>query len=298
MIKNNISVALATYNGSVYLEEQLFSIINQTHPATEIIIVDDFSTDNTIEIIKNFQLRYPFITLYINEENSGPIKSFKRAISNCNYDYVALSDQDDIWENNKLELCFQELNKIDKNNKPAIVFTNLKMINSDGHLMKSSFWEIQGYKPDNTNLCDILIGNIVTGCTIMMNERMKNEIALMPEDIIMHDYWMALIAFAIGDFKALNQTPIKYRVHGNSVTIKSKINILKRVEMFLAVFFDRKNIYLSENILQAEYFFEIYKLDLTKENTKKFNSFISLKNHNSLYRKFYVFYIKYLMFSK
>lgn len=294
---NNISVAMATYNGAKYLEEQLFSIINQTFLPQEIIIVDDFSTDRTVEIIERIKEKYPFITLYKNEANLGPIKTFKEAVLKCNYNYIALCDQDDIWEENKLELCFKELKDIDINNKPSLVFSDLKMIDTDGNLIGNSFWNVQGYNPVKTKLQSLLIGNVVTGCTIMMNEKMKKEIAKMPNDIIMHDYWLALIAFSIGNFKVINETPIRYRVHVNSVTLKSKITFIERVKLFLAVFFDKKNIYLLENIMQTEFFFRIYESELTSEKTILFNKFISLKKHNSLYRKFYVFNVKYLAFS-
>jgi glycosyltransferase involved in cell wall biosynthesis len=291
---NNISVAMATYNGAKYLEEQLFSVINQTFLPQEIIIVDDFSTDRTVEIIERIKEKYPFITLYKNEANLGPIKTFKEAVLKCNCNYIALCDQDDIWEENKLELCFKELVSVDINSKPSLVFSDLKMIDTEGNLIGKSFWNVQGYNPIRTKLQSLLIGNVVTGCTVMMNEKMKKEIAKMPNDIIMHDYWLALIAFSIGDFKVINETPIRYRVHENSVTLKSKITFIERVKLFLAVFFDKNNIYLSENIYQTECFFRVYESELTAEKTLLFNKFISLKKYNSLYRKFYVFNVKYL----
>lgn len=296
MIKHNISVALATYDGSIYLEEQLASIINQTYPPKEIIIVDDFSTDNTVAIINNFKKIYPSIFLYLNEENLGPIKTFKKAISKCSFDYVALSDQDDIWENNKLEICYQELISIDKVSRPSIVFSDLKIIDSDGNLIGSSFWKDQGYNTINIQFQNILIGNIVTGCTVMMNGSMKREIEKMPNNIIMHDYWMALIAFGIGDFKVMTQTPIRYRVHSNSVTIKSKKNIFNRVQSFLNIFTDFKNIYLSENIVQAEFFLIDYGTRLNEKNIKELKKFISLKKKSSFIKKIHIACLKYFHF--
>ena len=293
-MENDISVAMATYNGVKYIEEQLFSIINQTFPPKEIIIVDDCSTDNTVEIVRKIQKNHSSIILYNNEVNLGPINTFKVAIGKCNFNNVALSDQDDIWESNKLEICFQELKKINVKTRPCIVFTDLQMINSNGDLIGSSFWKIQGYNPSKIDLKHILIGNIVTGCTVMMNGCMKNEIAMMPNKVIMHDYWIALIAFGIGNYKAINQTPIRFRVHENNVTEKSKLNIFERIILFVNVFFDSENIYKTENILQAEIFFKYYEKSLNLENYKQLKRFIMLKNKNSLIKKLYVGSVKYL----
>jgi glycosyltransferase involved in cell wall biosynthesis len=293
---NNISVALATYNGSLYLEEQLLSIFNQTQLPKEVIIVDDLSTDNTIEIIEHFQKSYSFIHLFVNEKNVGPIKSFQKAISKSNYEYIALCDQDDIWDKNKLELCLCEIKKIQKGNSPTIVFTDLKMIDSTGNILRDSFWNVHRYRPTNFQFKELLIGNFVTGCTILMDKNMKNEISSMPDVIVMHDYWMALIVFGFGNYKALNCTTMRYRVHSNSVTNKSRIGILVRIRMFLSVFFDFDREYLSANILQAELFLKMYESKIDVKKVNQLNKLIKLKNKSSFMRKLYVAYLKYLSF--
>lgn len=292
-MESKISVAMATYNGADYLEEQLISIVNQSIIPDEIIIVDDFSKDSTVEMIDRIREKYSFIKLYRNEVNLGPIQTFKKAVSLCTNEYVALCDQDDIWEKNKLELCFNQLKSLG-NNKPSIVFSDLKMIDTKGNLINDSFWATQGYKPSKTNLKELLIGNIITGCTIMMNQKMKDEIARMPVGIIMHDYWIAIIAYSIGDYRIIADSLIKYRVHSTSVTVKSKITFIERVKLFLQVFWDYKKLYLNPNIIQTELFFNIYKNELSEGNSKLLEKFISLKKYNSLYRRLYVFRVKYL----
>jgi len=95
--KNTISVALCTYNGELYLREQLESILKQTFPPDEIIICDDGSTDTTIKILEEFR-RKSFIPVkvYYNKENLGVSKNFEKAISLCSGDIIFLSDQDDV----------------------------------------------------------------------------------------------------------------------------------------------------------------------------------------------------------
>lgn len=104
-----ISVVMCTYNGERFIREQLDSILRQTHPADEIIIQDDCSTDNTYNILCDYQKRYPFIHIYRNKENKGVNSNFFSAISKATSDYIAISDQDDIWEDYKLELQLQSI---------------------------------------------------------------------------------------------------------------------------------------------------------------------------------------------
>ena len=191
----DISVAIATYNGSKFLEEQLNSILNQTIVPREIIVVDDCSTDNTIQIIHKFQKKHTNIYLYVNDTNCGPIQTFKNAILKCNYDFISLCDQDDIWELNKLQRCYEELLIINVDNKPCMVFSDLKMIDVFGNEMEPSFWGVQGYNPRKFNLKQLLIGNIVTGCSIMIYRTVREGFSRMAVDnIMMRDHWIAVIA--------------------------------------------------------------------------------------------------------
>ena len=98
---SKISVCIATFNGEKYISSQLDSILNQVVPVHEIIISDDMSTDNTIEIIKN--CNNPIIKIFINKERLGVAKNFENAIKHANGDFIFLCDQDDIWLKNKTQ---------------------------------------------------------------------------------------------------------------------------------------------------------------------------------------------------
>src|SRR5574344_2136916 len=97
-----ISLALPTYNGEKYLREQLDSIFNQTMVPEEIVVVDDRSTDSTIQILEEYKQKYG-LKYYINEQNLGYNKNFEKAITLCQGDYIALCDQDDVWLPEKIE---------------------------------------------------------------------------------------------------------------------------------------------------------------------------------------------------
>src|SRR5688572_30528777 len=100
-----ISVAMCTYNGADFLSDQLESIIAQSRPPDEIVVCDDGSTDETQTLLKQFAAASPVhVTLHFNEKNLGSVKNFEKAINLCTGDVIALSDQDDVWYADKLQL--------------------------------------------------------------------------------------------------------------------------------------------------------------------------------------------------
>ena len=92
-----VSVVMATYNGEPYLKEQLDSIVAQTYPVHELIVQDDGSDDRTVEIARSYEQLYPFVHVYVNEKNLGFQENFRTAVLRATGDFIALSDQDDVW---------------------------------------------------------------------------------------------------------------------------------------------------------------------------------------------------------
>jgi glycosyltransferase involved in cell wall biosynthesis len=291
---SNVSVAMATYNGSKFITEQLMSILAQTIFPSEIIIVDDASTDDTVDLIRLLQIDYPVIQLYCNEQNLGPVGSFKKALIKSNAHYIALADQDDIWLPNKLELSITQLSKTENEHAPSMVYTDLEVINTDGTFRAASFWKLQGYRPNKVSFQDIVIGNVVTGCTILMNRAMLAEAVKMPHEVAMHDHWMALIAYGFGQVQAIDKTTMKYRVHESSVTNKSKTTFFQRVSLFSTAMFDNKRLYLKNNIIQANAYLNLYGHRLSETKVKELKAIASLKYRTSWYRKLYIGMVKYL----
>ena len=110
MTNKTVSIVMCTYNGERYLKEQLMSLLNQTYSPIEIIIQDDLSTDNTLEIIHDYQERYPgIIHLFQNSRRLGYNQNFLSAYQKANGYYIASADQDDIWETNKIEILVREI---------------------------------------------------------------------------------------------------------------------------------------------------------------------------------------------
>lgn len=220
-----LSVAMATYNGGQFIEEQINSIINQSLPPDEIIICDDGSTDNTVDIIHEIIEKYPGkIKLFINKNGLGPAMNFEKAIQLCQGDYIALSDQDDVWKKDKLELSLKKLIEIETkyHDIPILIHTDLEVVNQALETSSKSFWQLSGINPGILRKYSFAgVYNGITGCTTIFNQKTKQYIFPFPKNIIMHDSWIGLCVAKYGKIDYIEQTTILYRQHsGNAVGAK------------------------------------------------------------------------------
>jgi glycosyltransferase involved in cell wall biosynthesis len=207
MQKNNslVSIAMATYNGAKYIEEQLQSIIHQTHSNIEIIIVDDCSKDDTVKIVHKYQQQYPFIVLFVNEQNSGVTRTFEKAIKESKGLFIAISDQDDIWELNKIEILVNEIREHDA------VYSNSLLVDANGQSLNKSFSSIMNMKTYYSG-APFLLSNSVPGHTILMKQEFVKKILPFPQDMLF-DLWIGFCAAANNGIKFVDKTLVKYRQH-------------------------------------------------------------------------------------
>lgn len=228
-----ISVAMTTYNGEKYIEQQIDSILSQSIQDFELVICDDNSKDNTFNILKSYSKKYPRIRIFKNNENLGFRKNFEKVITQCNGEYIALSDQDDIWEKDHLELL---LNIIKDNN---VACGNSIMLYENNYI-KSRFTFLNEVDnlfiiPENKNL--MLYRLLCKGGTfaghdfLIKTSFLKETILPFPEEIAYHDYWISICAILFNSFAYTFKGISQYRQHGNNVTCKegwNAINSLKR----------------------------------------------------------------------
>ena len=130
-----IDIILATYNGEKYLKEQLDSILNQTYTNFRLLISDDCSQDSTKEILKEYEEKDNRIKVFFQEKNLGYVKNFEFLLTKVEGSIYALSDQDDIWNKDKVEKSYNKL----KEEHADLVFTDLEMIDEEGKTIKDSF---------------------------------------------------------------------------------------------------------------------------------------------------------------
>lgn len=212
-----ISVALATYNGATYLDEQLQSIAAQTRCPDELVVCDDGSTDDTVAIVRRFAAAAPFdVRLEIGGQNLGAAGNFSRAVASCRGDVIALCDQDDVWLPHKLARLEQAL---DEDPRVAFVFSDAALIDADSRPLGRRLWETLGFRrkwqrqiagPRGVEL--LVKRNLVTGATMAFRAAYRDM--LLPIDgRWIHDAWFALLMAAVAPCRAIAEPLIQYRQH-------------------------------------------------------------------------------------
>lgn len=213
-----IDIILATYNGEKYLKEQLDSILNQTYTNFRLLISDDCSQDSTKEILKEYEKKDNRIKVFFQEKNLGYVKNFEFLLTKVESSIYALSDQDDIWNKDKVEKSYNRL----KEENADLVFTDLEMIDEEGKTIKNSFNDYMklSRKIERTlNSYELeYLYNCVTGCTILAKTEMLKKILPIPKTSkhIIHDYWIAIITTLNGRVTYLKEPTIKYRQHSQN----------------------------------------------------------------------------------
>jgi len=231
MDKNfKIDILLATYNGEKYISEQINSILDQTYSNWNIIIRDDGSTDNTLNIIDDFVAKHPSKITILND-NKGHLNStlsFASLLENSQNDFIMLCDQDDVWVNNKIELTLKVM--IEFVNQfgdiPLMVFTDLKEVDEELNIISESFIKSQKLDPTIINNATKLAAmNVVAGCTTMINKKAIKYILPIHSKNIIHDQWMAVNIAKYGKIKFIDLTTILYRQHSKNALGSYNIRI-------------------------------------------------------------------------
>lgn len=225
---NNISVALCTFNGEKYIKEQLESIISQTLKPSQIVVCDDQSSDNTIKIIQEVATSYSFfIDVYINEKRLGVTKNFAKAISLCQENYIATSDQDDVWKNNKLQLQYDFFERKENSNM-QVVFTDLELVDEQLKPLQKTMWEWLHFigsrrkKWFKGNQLQVMMqtGNVVTGASLMMKKAFANRSLYfldLPFRLKLFDEILAFLAIKENGLGQIEIPTVLYRQHGKQV---------------------------------------------------------------------------------
>jgi glycosyltransferase involved in cell wall biosynthesis len=216
-----VSVVMGTYNGGKYLREQLESIYGQTYKKIEVIVSDDCSTDNTVEILKEFS-RDHGLKCYINEKNLGLVKNFEKVLSLAKGDYIALADQDDIWYPGKIELL---LNNIGPS---SLIHSGVHVIDGLGRPHGDAF-VVSEYSRDHTekvNFSDFLETAWVLGCTSLIERSLLEKCLPFPDGVMFHDWWLTMAAIKLGHgIKYIHEPTIKYRQYGENTAFKFFMDI-------------------------------------------------------------------------
>jgi glycosyltransferase involved in cell wall biosynthesis len=204
-----ISVCLATYNGEKYIVEQLNSILSQLSSNDEVVISDDHSTDNTLLLIKS--LNDPRIKIITNELGRGYTKNFENAINHSTGNYIFLSDQDDVWVENKVKLMMKYLLDFDLVISDAII--------SDSHLKPTLGSHFKLHNTKTGFLNNWLKTRYIGACMAFRREIFSKLLPFPTQSKwCAHDYWIANVGEFFFKVKLLETPLIKYRRHGNNAS--------------------------------------------------------------------------------
>jgi len=267
-----ITILLATYNGEIYVEEQLQSLLNQTYTNWHLIIRDDNSTDGTPAILKRYQQQHPEkITILTNNGvNLGSILNFDALLTFAHdAQYIMFCDQDDSWLPDKIATTYAKIRELEREygvNYPIMVFTNFQYVDKQMSIIESKKdFEINTIQ--NFGFPHLLAQNPVYGCTTIINRALADKVGSIPAQAENHDHWIALVAAAFGKLYYYNIKPILYRQHSNNVSGSYDNNSLQK--RFKRIFVNKKNfkdVKIKYNMLLAlkqRYYNTLNKKQLT-----------------------------------
>jgi len=225
-----VTVLVAAYNNGKYIEELLRSLLAQTHRDMDIIVRDDGSSDDTLEIVKRLSENDSRISLLDSGGRGEPgVKTnFFTLLLNSDGDYTMFCDADDVWYPAKVEKTLKLMRGIEdkRANAPVLIHTDLAVADESLSIVGESLFKYEKLSPHRKGFKELLVQNNVTGCTVMINRPLKNLVAEIPEGAVMHDWWLALIASAFGEIGVLEEATLLYRQHGGNQIGAYKANSL------------------------------------------------------------------------
>ena len=290
MSEQLISIAMAAFNGEMFIREQIESILAQTYGSFELIIVDDCSGDGTFQIAEEYAKKDSRIRVCRNAENLGFIRNFEKAISLCRAEYIALADQDDIWTADHLETLMTMIGDND------LACANSKLINDSGNSMGRTMRDVLDIKSlpfsREEYLRRLAYATFVQGSAILFRRRQIPFALPMPESVVYHDRWLGLAAAVNNGIIYSDKVILEYRQHQTNVTTNEKMTFFRKLQNFLNVTNTmasyRYSIILCEELLKKEMRPEDRKV--LEESAEYFRYRLSGKNKWKAFRYFSRYY--------
>ena len=270
MENKKVTVLMSTYNGEKFLEEQLDSIFAQKGVDLYLVVRDDGSKDGTVSILHDYQKKKKNMIVIEDGSNLGPCKSFLKLIrENVDSDYFALADQDDIWDEDKLEVAINMI----KNDDISLYFSNLRIVDAENNYIRNS----HDFPQLTNNKFAFLSVPLPTGCTIVYSRGLANIVAEAAlDDYSMHDTWLYGVCSLFGKVFYDFEPHICYRVHGNNVVgalnnNRGIIGVKREIKYML----NRTSRYRSRN---AEVLLEKFSEVLDEEKRNKLKKMVNYRS--------------------
>lgn len=220
-----IDIVLATFNGSSHVGEQVRSILDCEgfdERVNSLIVVDDNSSDDTLRVIRETvgEKYSDKLRIHVNSKRMGPCQNFAGGMELSTADYLMFADQDDVWQKQKIRAMDEAMRSVENGtgtSVPVLCFADMQVVSDRLELLHPSFYQCQGLVPEtNPDLLHLAIQNIVPGCSCICNRALIEKALPMPDEAVMHDWWLALTATAFGQLCYVPKTYQMYRQHAGN----------------------------------------------------------------------------------
>lgn len=277
--ETRIAVLLSTYNGAKFLREQIDSLLAQTHSNFLLVVRDDGSSDGSYALLTEYAEQQPerLHLLPDDDDNYGASGGFaflvnyvleNKAALGLESAYMMFCDQDDTWYPNKIETQLGAMLAAEESageGVPVLIHSDLEVVSEQNTAIAKSLIRYQGLEIERNRFPNLVISNLVTGCTALINESLAEKALPIPTNAIMHDWWMALVATAFGRLVFLDTPLVHYRQHGNN-TIGAKeftkVSVTN-VSLWRRLLVRKPNDHLMEVAVQAAAFRKRYGAELS-----------------------------------
>lgn len=272
-----VSVVLCTYNGEKYIDEQVKTICGQSYSNLEIIIVDDASTDNCYNILMTHAAIDGRIRLFKNEENIGFNLNFNKACSLATGQFIAIADQDDVWEPNKIEVL---LNEIKKENETVMVYSTSARFTIGKKPSTRSIRLVNFF--EGNDIKKLFLFNSISGHNMLIRKKLVAASIPFPANIY-YDWWLAIIACSIGKIRHVPEILVWHRMHESNITGAAKpiLPFYKQTESNLILLLQKVGMNEADKQFGTELLAQYKKLDHHKFSLSLF--FYLLRNSKTVF---------------
>lgn len=276
-----VDIVLATYNGEMFLQAQLDSILAQDDKDWRMLVRDDGSTDGTRALLAAYAKRHPRIVVLDEDGRKlGAIGNFSALLAESSAPYVMCCDQDDVWLPHKLSHSLAAMKKLEKrfgSDWPLLVHTDAMVTDAQLNKVHPSHAALHRLYPEQNSLARLLVQNTVQGCTMMVNCALLMKALPIPPQARMHDMWCALVAAGLGAVHYIPLPLVQYRQHGSNAVGAAVKSSGERAAAA------RKA--MQENIAQAAVFAERYSNALLQQDAEMARALAALPTQNALMRR-------------
>lgn len=221
-----VTVLMPVYNGARFLREQIYSILAQQCVETRLVILDDGSTDNSFELATELATKDDRIILVDRQPNAGLIAAVERLLTYVDTPYFAMSDQDDVWDPDKLHRSIAALDRT----QTTLVYSDVRIIDYEGTILENSYWTSRAIRPvGGRNLLPVIFRNPIIGHTIVAIGDVAVGLREFPRDLIYHEVWIAAAAARLGPIGYLDTQLGSYRIHSSNVVGPIEARFLAKV---------------------------------------------------------------------